>query len=316
MENDNKDFPVPPGCDPVPLSAHQTNPYHVMLGGTTSCIDKTSTNFPPLKSVSGITQRGKGYSVQGDCHCVTTVPPECSSHQSSSGATMSSVQSNLIASNFLPTHSKNEDPNPDHDPFDLSLGKRVLDGIAIKNKQGAKLQGRDSSKLGFWEPNSNDYIFSNMQYDASWKNQCSIQSSPSHFHSPHCGHDTKCLPHTINENSNQSFECNQTEKCFSQKISEGRGPLSSPITGFDMPLLSTIEYSKPPHYSAPHFASNDPGINLFKSQDRYANNSWGMSLKRPNELDSALFRSSFLTSDINHHIGGFIDAKSQSSLYI
>ena len=71
MENDNKDFLVPPGCDPVPLSAHRTNPYHVMLGGTTSCIDKTSTNFPPSKSVSGITQTEKGYSVQGDRHCVT-----------------------------------------------------------------------------------------------------------------------------------------------------------------------------------------------------------------------------------------------------
>jgi hypothetical protein len=133
-----------------------------MFGGTTSCIDKTSTNFPPSKSVSGITQTAKGYSVQGDRHCVTTIPPECSSHQSSSGATLSSVKSNLIALNSLPTHYKNEDPNPGNDPFDLSLGKRVLDGIAIKNKQGAKLQGRDSSKLGFWETNSNDYIFSNM----------------------------------------------------------------------------------------------------------------------------------------------------------
>ena len=88
MENDNKDFPVPPGCNPVPLSVHPTNPYHVMLGGTTSSIDKTSTNAPPSRSVSGITQTGKGYSFQGDHHCVTTVPPGCSSHQSSSGPTM------------------------------------------------------------------------------------------------------------------------------------------------------------------------------------------------------------------------------------
>ena len=99
--------------------------------------------------MSGITQTGKGYSVQGDRHCVTTVPPECSSHQSSSGATMSSVQLNFIALNSLPTHSKNEDPNPGHDPFGFSLGKRVLDSIPIKNKQGAKLQGRDLNKLGF-----------------------------------------------------------------------------------------------------------------------------------------------------------------------
>ena len=91
MENDNKDFLVPPGCDPVPLSAHRTNPYHVMFGGTTSCIDKTSTNFPPSKSVSGITQTRKGYSVQGVHHCVTTVPLDCSSHECSSGATLSSV---------------------------------------------------------------------------------------------------------------------------------------------------------------------------------------------------------------------------------
>ena len=83
MENDNKDFPVPPGCDPLPLSAHQTNPYHVMLGGRTIFIERISTNAPPLKSVSGITQTGKSYSFQGDHHCVTTVPPECSSHQSS-----------------------------------------------------------------------------------------------------------------------------------------------------------------------------------------------------------------------------------------
>jgi hypothetical protein len=217
---------------------------------------------------------------------------------------MSSIQSNFIASNSLPTHSKNEDPNPGHDPFDLSLGKRGLDGIPIKNKQGAKLQGRDSNKLGFHQPNSNDYIFSNMQYDASWKNLCFIRLRPIHFHSPHCGHDTKCLPYAINENSNQSFECNQTEKYFSQKISEGHGPLSSPITGLDMPLLSSIEYSEPPCYSAPCFASNDPGINFSKSHNRYANNSWGMSLKRPNEFDSALFRSSFMTSGINHRRGG------------
>ena len=111
------------------------------------------------------------------------------SHPSSSGPTMSSIQSNFMASNSLLTNSKNEDPNPGHDPFSLSLGKRVLDGTLNKNKQGAILQeGRDSNELmhkvgsRIRQPNSNDYIFSNMRYDASWKNQCSIQLSPSIFH--------------------------------------------------------------------------------------------------------------------------------------
>ena len=145
MENDNKGFPVSP-CH-LPGSEHQTNQYQATLGGTTSSIEKTSINVHPLKPVSWITQKvTSGYN----------------SHPSSSGPTMSSIQSNFMASNPLLTNSKNEDPNPGHDPFGLLLGKRVLDGIPIKNKQGAKLQGRDSSKLGFREPNSNDYIFSNM----------------------------------------------------------------------------------------------------------------------------------------------------------
>ena len=87
-----------------------------------------------------------------------------------------------------------------------------------------------------------------------------------HFDSPLCGHEDECLPNTINENSNQSFECNQTEKNVREKISEGRCHIqSSPITGWDMPLLSTIECSEAPHYSAPHFSNNYPGTNLSKA---------------------------------------------------
>ena len=85
---------------------------------------------------------------------------------------MSSIQSNFMASNSLPTNSKNEDPNPDHDPFRLSLGKRVLHGTNNKRKHSAVLlKGRDSIEstpyVGreFREPDSNDHIFSSSQYD-------------------------------------------------------------------------------------------------------------------------------------------------------
>ena len=130
--------------------------------------------------------------------------------------------------------------------------------------------------------------------------------SPIHFHTPLCGHEHKCLPHTINENSNQSFEAYQTEKHDRVKISEGHGQIqSSPITGWDMPLLSSIECSElPNHYSEMRFLVNDPGINLSKSHYKNAINSQDMTLKRANESDLALFESSVVTSRINHCRGG------------
>ena len=79
---------------------------------------------------------------------------------------MSSIQSNFMASNSLPTNSKNEDPNPDHDPFHFPLGNRVPHGTTNKSKHSAVLlKGTDSIesmpyvRSEFREPNSNDRIF-------------------------------------------------------------------------------------------------------------------------------------------------------------
>jgi len=210
MENDNKGFPVSPGC--LPGSEHQTDPHQAMFGGQ-QLYRKNIYKCSSFETCSGITQ---------------TVTPGYNSYPSSSGQTMSSIQSNFIASNSLPTNSKNEDLNPDHDPICLSLGKRVLHGTRNENKHGAMLQkGRDSIESmpyigsGLREPNSNDHIFSNLQYNHPQNHVCSIQSSPIHSHSIQsssihfrallCGHEEECLPHTINENSNQSFKTYQTE---------------------------------------------------------------------------------------------------------
>ena len=207
-----------------------------------------------MKPVSGITQTGNSYPFQAERSCVTTFPLGCNSHQSSSGPTMSSVQSNFMASNFLTINSKNEDTNPGHDPFCSSLGKRVLHGTPNENKHGAIIQeGRDSIESmpyigsGLRQPNSNHHIFSNIQYHHPLNHLCSIQSSPTHFRTPLCGHEDEFLPHNINENSNHSFETYQTEEIDSEKISEGHCQIQSgPITGWEMPFFSTIEYVNHP----------------------------------------------------------------------
>jgi len=112
------------------------------------------------------------------------------SHPSSSGPTLSSIQLNFRASNSLPTNSKNEDLNPYHDPFHLSLGKRALHGTTNKIKHSTVLQkGRDSIESmpyigsGLREPNTNDCIFSSLRCNHPQNHVCSIRSSPIHFRS-------------------------------------------------------------------------------------------------------------------------------------
>ena len=244
------------------------------------------------------------------------------SHPSSSGPTMSSIQSNFMASNSLPTNSKNEDPNPDHDPFWLSLGKRVLHGTTNKSKHSAVLRkGTDSIEsmpyVGseFREPNSNDRIFSSSRYNHPQNHVCSIRSSPIHFRSirsspihfrsPLCGHEEECFPHTINETSNQSFETYQTERIHREKVSERRGQIrSSTKTWWDMPFSSINECSEPPnHYSTMRFSVNDPSIVMSKSHDRNAVCSLNMTQKQTNDSDLALLSNDKVTSGINHRRG-------------
>ena len=227
-----------------------------------------------------------------------------------------------MASNSLSTNSKNEDPNPDHDPFRLSLGKRVLHGITNKTKHSAVLlKGRDSIEsmpyVGreFREPNSNDRIFSSSRYNHPQNHVCSIilspihfrsiQSSPIHLRAPLCGHEEECLPHTINETSNQSFETYQTERIHREKSSERRGQiLSSTKTWWDMPFSSIYECSEPPnHYSTKRFSVNDPRIVMSKSHDRNAVCSLNMTQKQTGDSDLALLSNDKVTSGINHHRG-------------
>jgi hypothetical protein len=156
---------------------------------------------------------------------------------------------------------------------------------------------------GLRQPNSNDHIFSNLQYDRSPNNVCSIRSSPIHFHSiPSspihfptllCGHEEKFLPHTINENSNQSFKTYQTERIHREKISERHGQIwSSTITGWEVPFFSTIECSEPPNH--------DHGIVLSKSHDRNAVCLLDMTHKQTFDSDLALLSNDVVTSGINH----------------
>jgi len=94
-------------------------------------------------------------------------------------------------------------------------------------------------------------ICSNSRYNHPQNHVCSIRSSPIHFRSirlspihfraPLCGHEEECLPHTINETSNQSFEMYQTERIHREKSSERRGQIwSSTKTCWDMPFYSIM----------------------------------------------------------------------------
>ena len=236
------------------------------------CQQKTSINVQPSKPVSEITQ---------------TVTSGFNIYPSSSWPTMSSIQSKFVASNSLPTNSKKEDPNPDHDPFRLSLGKQVLHGtpnetsmVLCFKREWIQLNQCLTLEADFVSPSP--LIFSNLWCNHPQNHVCSIrlshinfqsiQSSPIHFCAPLCGHEEECSPHTNHETSNQSFETFQTERIHGEKISERSGQIrSSTKTGREMPFFSKNKCSEQPnHYSTMRFSVNDPGIVLSKGHDRNA----------------------------------------------
>jgi hypothetical protein len=141
---------------------------------------------------------------------------------------------------------------------------------------------------------------------------------PIHFRAPLCGHKEECLPYTINETSNQSFETYQTERVRREKISEKRGQIrSSIISGWDMPLFSNNECNEPPnHYSTMRFSVNDHEMVLSKRHDRNTVCLLNMTQKQRNDSDLVLLSNDVVTSGIYHHRGSIIDANSQSSLFI
>lgn len=255
MDIGNPDFPLSHDTLPVSISACPTDPVDTISPERRNQMESMSINLPANTPVSGMRQWDDRYQISAHSDNVIAPPTKCTSHQSSSGPKKLTAASDSMPRYAPATNFNNQNPGSGHVRLFSSLGSSLVKSNTSEIKdQAIEHKGTDLIKplreggIGLNEPNSRNFIISELGSEHPHRMLSSYQPIPGDFYESHLEKDMESWRHTINENSNQSFLTCHPERSRGQSSHEPAQIQPHPNAGCATPFFQQIgKRGSPPH---------------------------------------------------------------------
>lgn len=279
MMSDHLDLPLQPDHKTVSTTGSQSNWGEAKLGKeTTNSALKNSFHVSHSKDELGMLLPGINFSNQRKCHSVVkTYPTEANRDPSRFGQTMSSGQSDIVPTNVLKISSTSPVLNQGNGPMYSSCDKKVMDSniqeLGPHPSQPHEMYSVDAlhdAGSGFHEPSSKNHVYSNFGYRILPNHINSFRSNSVCFDTELQRIEGEIMPHTINEDSNQSFSIHEERQEEQKQVFCSHAKIqSNPKTAYKLPYLMSKggRNQQLSGTSANHASLNCAEGNLKKSKD-------------------------------------------------